>query len=367
MAAAALVGALALSVGPAAAASPTPPGVPGAVYVLTNAAAGNAVAIFARAADGSLTAAGTVPTGGLGTGAGLGSQGAVILSDNNRWLYAVDAGSNDIAALRVAGAGLVPAGTVASGGVMPISLTVNGDLLYVLNAGSETISGFRIGHNGSLSPLSGSTLPLSGTGVGPAEVSFSPDGRTLVVTEKNTNLIDTYRVGRDGRPDGPYTTASAGQTPFGFAFARKNTLIVSDAFGGAANASALSSYRVENAHDVDVVTGVAPTNQTAACWVATTDNGRYAYTTNAGSDSISGYGVDHAGALSLLTPDGRTGVLAPGSHPTDLGFSHNSRYLYALAGGTGSIAPFDVAADGSLTALSGVSGLPASAVGLAAR
>src|SRR2546427_2674932 len=35
---------------------------------------GNAVAVFTRAADGTLTAAGTIATGGAGTGAGLGSR-----------------------------------------------------------------------------------------------------------------------------------------------------------------------------------------------------------------------------------------------------------------------------------------------------
>src|SRR4051794_35533122 len=64
-------------------------GFDGAVYVLTNSAAGNAVAVFDRAANGTLTAAGTVATGGLGTGAGTGSQGALALNDNGRWLFAV--------------------------------------------------------------------------------------------------------------------------------------------------------------------------------------------------------------------------------------------------------------------------------------
>ena len=41
----------------------------GAVYVMTNAANGNAVMVFNRAADGALSAAGTFVTGGLGTGA----------------------------------------------------------------------------------------------------------------------------------------------------------------------------------------------------------------------------------------------------------------------------------------------------------
>src|SRR5207253_10424596 len=104
----------------------------GAVYTLTNAAAGNSVAVFDRASDGTLTPAGSYSTGGLGSGNGLGSQGAVVLSQGNKWLVAVNAGSNEISVLSVDPVGLTLYDKVASGGVRPISLTSHKDLLYVL-------------------------------------------------------------------------------------------------------------------------------------------------------------------------------------------------------------------------------------------
>src|SRR5947209_15705137 len=110
-------------------------GAPGAVYTLMNLTSGNAVAVFARAADGTLSAAGSVATGGTGTGAGLGSQGALALSDDGRWLFAVNAGSNDVSVFDVGPVGLALASRTASGGTLPISLTVHGHVLYVLNAG----------------------------------------------------------------------------------------------------------------------------------------------------------------------------------------------------------------------------------------
>src|SRR5256886_6540858 len=70
---------------------------PGAVYTLTNQVAGNAVAVFTRGADGRLTAAGTVATGGAGTGASLGSQSAVSLSHYGPPPVAVNARSNRVA------------------------------------------------------------------------------------------------------------------------------------------------------------------------------------------------------------------------------------------------------------------------------
>jgi len=343
-------------------------GEPGAVYVLTNSAAGNAVAIFERAADGSLTPAGSAATGGLGTGSGLGSQGSLGLSENGRWLFAVNAGSNEVSVLAVRHNDLDLVDKVSSGGTMPISLASNGRLLYVLNAGgTPNITGFTVAGNGSLSPLSNSTRPLSGSGVGPAEVAFSPDGVLLVVTEKNTNKIDTYRIGHDGRATGPNVQASAGITPFGFAFGKHNQLVVSEAFGGAANASAASSYALSDDGALQVISASSPTHQTAACWTAVSKDGRYAYTTNAGSGSVSGYRIAHDGSLTLLNADGRTGDTGAGSSPIDAIFSGNGRYLYVLTNGTHGIAAFQMHEDGSLTAVPGASGLPVGAVGIASR
>src|SRR5881396_3895910 len=106
-------------------------GTAGAVYTLTNAASGNAVVAFSRSASGAFA------TGGLGGGSGLGSQDAVITSDDGQWLYAVDAGSNDIATFRIRHDGLGLVGRTPSGGMRPISLTTNGNLVYVLNAVSN--------------------------------------------------------------------------------------------------------------------------------------------------------------------------------------------------------------------------------------
>ena len=71
---------------------------PGAVYAMTNAAGGNSILIFSRAATGALASAGSAATGGAGKGSGLGSQGALVLTNDQRWLLAVNAGSNDLTA-----------------------------------------------------------------------------------------------------------------------------------------------------------------------------------------------------------------------------------------------------------------------------
>jgi len=178
------------------------------VYVQTNQASGNAIAIFNRSTDGALILSTTVLTGGLSTGAELGSEGSVILSNDGRWLFSTNAGSNEISAFRVDANGLTLVNKAASGGTLPISLASYKNLLYVLNAGgSGNITGFIVDESGKLTPLAGSTLPLSnndvGAAPGPAQASFSPDGKMLIVSEKATSMIDTYAVGKDGLASGP--------------------------------------------------------------------------------------------------------------------------------------------------------------------
>ena len=333
----------------------------GAVYTLTNAASGNEVLVYNRSSDGSIAFQGAFATGGSGSGAGLGSQTALILSENNHWLFAVNAGSDQVSAFAVNADGLELVDVVDSGGTLPVSLTAYKDWLYVLNAGgSGNISGFAIGQDGSLSPLAGSTQPVSNGGVGAApglaQVAFNSDGSALVVTEKTTNLLDTYQV-LDGLASAPVTHPSEGATPFGFAFDRHNRAIVSEASGS------VSSYQIEGI-EFSVISSAVGTTQVAACWIALSKNGKFAYTTNAGSGSISSYRIAADGSLALL--DATAGLTGPGSSPLDMAFSNNGSYLYALASGAHTITIFQIAADGSLSDLGAVD-VPVGVVGLAAR
>ncbi|MPZ20417.1 MAG: beta-propeller fold lactonase family protein [Luteitalea sp.] len=339
----------------------------GAVYTTSNAVEGNAVLVFDRSFDGRLRQAGAVPTGGLGTGSGLGNQGGLVLSQNERWLLAVNAGSDDLSVFRLGHHELRLTDRAATGGSRPISVTINRDLVYVLNAGSETITGFTLTRRGELQPLANSTRSLSGSGVDPAQIGFSPDGDFLIVTEKATNNIVVYAVDRCGVPGEPHVQPSAGATPFGFAFDRRDQLFVSEAFGGAEGESAVSSYTLEADGMLGAVSESVGTNQTAACWVALTPDGRFAYTTNTGSGSITGYAVDSMGALTRLQEDGVTATTGDGSSPIDLALTRRGTFLYALGSGTQTVSAFFVGRDGTLRALPGVSGLPMSANGLAVR
>jgi 6-phosphogluconolactonase len=348
---AALVGALAV---PAANA-----GGParGAVFTLTNAASGNAVAVFARSADGSLTQTATYATGGLGTGANLGSQGAVVLSDNAKRLFAVNAGSSSVSEFAVNGDELSLLRTFGSNGVGPTSLTVEKNLLYVLNAGSSSISGFKVDGTGRVEAIAGSTQAL--LGANPAQVAFSPDGSVLVVTEKDSSTIDTFAVDRDGRAQAAVSSPSAGATPFGFAFDSAGRAFVSEAAGSA------SSYSVDTS-GVHVITAAAATHQAAPCWLVVTPDDRYAYTANAGSATISGFAIAGDGSIALLDPSGATASLGAGAHPLDEAISSDGATFYVLVDGRHTVAGYRIGADGSLTLVGEVGSLPAGDVGLAA-
>ena len=361
----ALTATLALAATGTAAAAPSKDG---AVYTLSNSAAGNVVLAYSRAGDGTLSPIASYPTGGLGSGGGLGSQGAVTLSDNGRLLLAVDAGSDTITSFRVAKDGaLTLADHVASGGVHPISVTINDRLVYVLNdGGAGNVAGFTVDRDGDLSSIAGSARPLTGAGVGPAQVSFTPDGRSLVVTEKAANKIVTYQVAKDGTASGPTGFSSAGATPFGFAFDQHGRLLVSEAFGGAPGASVVSSYDISKSGVITVVDPLVATTETAACWVAVTPNGKFAYTTNTGSGTVSGFAISPHGDLGLLNADGVTGVTGAGSSPIDAATSAQGGYLYVLDAGTDAISAFAIGNDGALTSVTGLTGLPPSGLGLAA-
>ena len=337
------------------------------VITESNSASGNEIVVYSRANDGSLTFSGSYSTGGTGIDASLGSQGAVVLS--GKYIYAVNAGSNDISVLKFQNNDVTLVDKKSSGGTMPVSLTVHDDYLYVLNAGGDgNITGFKIDDegDGTISQIQNSTRPLSGSGTAPAQIEFTPNGKILVVTEKATNMIDTYILHRHGIAEGPNTQVSNGQTPYGFEFDRRGRLIVSEAFGGNAGAGAMSSYRV-NYGGIDLISGSVADNQTAPCWVVVTGNGRFAYTSNTATANISGYKIRHNGSIALFNDGGNTGSTGSGSSPIDMALNHNSKYLYALGSGTHTISVFRIHNhNGSLTSVQTVSGLPDHAAGLAA-
>ncbi len=347
-----LATAAALAVPAAASASTSASPVVGHVYVNDNTAGTNTIGAFDRHADGTLTpqAGSPFPAGGAGTGAGLASQGALQISQDGRFLIAADAGSNQISVLRIGPGGslsLVPGGVVSSGGVLPVSVATHGDLVYVANSGTggSNYTGFRLGHDGQLTPLPGSAVALP-------DGSQPGDGTKLVGARIGTSVIDSFTVGDGGRltaaPGSPFPAQGVG--PFGSEFRPTNPaqLFVSNAHNGA-GAGTISAFN-DSATGTLTPIGASPfaDDQTAPCWVEITPSGRFLFTVNTGSGTISRYAIAPGGTLTLL---GSTSVSATGGvGAVDARLSPDGRYLYVDESRIGAVGAWAVNG-GNLTEL----------------
>ena len=337
----------------------------GAVYVQTNDASDNRIVAYRRSADGALHPLGSYSTGGRGTGKPhLPSQSSVVLSRDGRWLLATNAGSDELTLFAVEPDGLGLADRVASGGAGPTSAAVHGDLVYVLNNGSASISGFRIA-DGRLSPLPDSTRTLSADDADPAQISFSPDGRTLVVTERGTNSISSFAVDERGYAEGPATIASAGATPYGFDFTAAGSVVVTEAFGGEIGRAAASSYSIAGPGRLAPVSGSVGDTRSEVCWAAATKDGRYVYVTNFGDGTISSYTIGSDGALELLEPvAGSTRLGEPGIR--DEALTRDGSFLYAIDADAQRVHAWSVEDGGRLRPVGAFEGVPETVAGLAA-
>ncbi len=318
---------------------------------------------FDREKNGYLHAAGQFDTGGTGTGGGLGNQGALALSRNERYLFAINAGSDDVSVFRVSKSGLELLDRAQVLGDEPVSVTVDHNLVYVVNAGDDSIFGFRFDpRSGRLRPLPESYRALSATGSAPAQISFSTEGNALVITEKATDKITTFALDDNGLPATRHTLDSAGTTPFGFSFGKRDRFFVAEAAGGNANASTVSSYEIMEDGTVRLLDGAVAVGQTAACWLTTSPNGRIAFTSNTPADSISSFEIDRAGNLTLLE-----NIAAQEDGPRDMIISDDGRTVYTLNGGSNTIGVYRVLPKGKLQKLQSVDQLPSGFTGLVVR
>ncbi len=335
----------------------------GASYVYTESNqtsgdGGNSVLAFRVAGGGTLASIGSFPTGGDGTGAGLGSQGAVTVADGGHALLVVNAASNTVSYFRILSDGtpwLVDA--APSGGSEPVSVAAHGRWVVVLNQGNNTVGSLVLtGH--ALVPSSHAPVALSSEAATPVQIGFTPSAAHVIVTEKVSSSIDTFNVSSSGRLTGLRHTVSTGTAPYGFGFSAGGEAIVSDAGGGAGGASAATSYRVGAAGQLHPISEVGE-SQAAACWLVVNGAGTRAYLANAGSGTVSSYDIGSGGHLTL-----RSDIAATvGVHPIDevLG----GGWFFVLT--TTEIASAPVSSAGDLGAVneSAASGLPAAATGLA--
>src|SRR5438874_10350490 len=336
----------------------------GFVYVQTNDADHNEVVVFARGAHGELERRGSHLTGGKGSGAPhLPSQSSVVL-DGDR-LLVTNAGSNDVTLFAIDGENLTALDRVPSGGSTPRSVAVRGKRVYVLNTeGEPNLAGFSL-EDDRLIEVQGSVHPL-GAGSDPAQAAFTPDGRTLLVTDRASDSIHVFAVDVDGLLRGKVTHRSSGATPYGFDVREDGVLVVTEAAGAEVGKASASSYRLEGQAKLAPVSGAVGSTRSEVCWAAISKDGRTVFVTNFGDGTISTYAIGNDGSIALQDAVGATTIEdRPGIR--DEALTRDGRFLYALHADSHQVYGWEVGAGGTLTPIGAVDGLPATAAGLAAR
>ncbi|HTA46715.1 MAG TPA: beta-propeller fold lactonase family protein [Bryobacteraceae bacterium] len=333
----------------------------GAVFVMTNDAMANEVISFERTQYGLLAPGDHFRTGGRGsggTGDPLQSQGSLALSQDHSVLFAANAGSGTVSVFRVNGASLTLLDQADSGGSEPLSIAQSGNFVYVLNgAAAGSVVAFEWDGR-KLRQVPNSTAFLSATSAGGSSVTISPDGKTLVITERLTNNIDTFQIHADGTLGPIVVNTSKAPGVFSARFAPDGALLVSETGpANAVNGSSISSYSVMTNGTISAISQSVPTLGAANCWNAVAPNGKWVYVSNAGSDSVSGFTIGNGGTL---TPIGGTvlGSNPAGSNNLDIAVSSDSGFVYTLNSGAGAIGMFAIQNDGSLISLGQVDGLP---------
>jgi 6-phosphogluconolactonase len=324
----------------------------GAVFVMTNSNTGNEILQFARNPNGSLVPVGKTPTGGNGSGGTtdpLASQNSLLLTSDSRNLLAANAASGTISSFAVFGALLIPTGIESTGGAFPDAIAQFGNLVYVLNAsGNSNVVGFNM-ENGRLVRIPNATGFLTTELSGGSSLTFSADGKVLLVSERTTGLIDSFPVNADGTLGAATLTSYPGI--FDFTVSSTNGLLITVG-GPTISSTSVADAKLTPVDNIPIFSG--------ACWVVVTPKG-FVYASTGGPGIINGYSLSKAG---VLTPIG-TGEAAsiPGSVLLDLAVTSGGGFLYSLNSGNGAIAAWTInQSSGVLTAIAGPA-LPASNAG----
>jgi hypothetical protein len=347
-----------------------------ALFVETDATSGNSILAYQRSSDGTISYVSSYQTGGNGgTAAGasadpLASQDGLALANNGSDLIAVNAGSNTISVFAVFGTQLQLREQIPSGGEFPVSIATSGRLVSVLNAGGAgsvaefTWLGDHLvpvpGQVRSLNlppyaPTPGNNPPDFHHGAG--QVSYTPNGRFLIVATKlslPTNAYEVFSVGFNGALSAnPKVTASANPLPFSFVFDAAGNVVATEA-----GASAVTTYRVNNDGSLTEL-GTAPDGQTALCWISGADG--YFFGSNAGSGNVSTFTENSSGAPVLVSAT----PTPAHAGTTDSVVSPDGHFLYVESGGAGTIDAFAIGSGGTLTPIETLFNIPLASEGLA--
>ncbi|HET9837172.1 MAG TPA: MBG domain-containing protein [Candidatus Angelobacter sp.] len=323
------------------------------LFVNNQAAAGNSIAGYSVAVDGTLTALASSPTltGGLGANAACSSVNRMALSAGNNLLFVSNGGDLTISAFLIdpaSGALTAVAGSPFASGLTldacsGISLNATPDGRFLMASSNGQVKTFGIGAGGVLSSLS----TAANTVVPNAGMKISANGQFLAVS--NGTSVSVFGINADGS-----LTAVAG-SPFaktgtatlaGLDFSSTSGLL----FGAEASAtsSLADAFTVGANGALSAVTGspfsIGAINSNV---VLVSPNDAFLFASNSGSSSVSSFSVAAGGGLTSLGSFGSSASLhAPVGMATD-----RSGSLLYVADDTFGVAVFRIGGAGSLAQL----------------
>ena len=384
--------------------------VVGAVYAMTNGNGqdgdpANNIVAYSRNADGTLNNIGRFSTQGNGGdfdgGEGLDpliSAYALTKSDDNKFVFAANAGSNTLSVFQVnEDYSLTLTDQQSTNGVGPNSIAYSNGLVYVSNIDSDgnfngepdqegNLFGFWVNDAGELTPINSSTRELR---TRPSAVQFSPNGDFLVATSINSGSaalasqsedeLVVYQVNSDGTlsatPTGAGTSTLRGNSEnrnlpsaIGFQIVGENYVVVTEArefradgtppvFNGLQSGS-VSTWQIQSDGSLTPINLDVPAGNRngetgrTACWLDFNNAGDVFFVSNAIEAGLASFSFNN-GNIQLLD---ETAAVGTGAGTTtdpavafgttqgwiDLWISDDGQHLYQLYGLEGTIGVFEI-------------------------
>jgi len=301
------------------------------VYTNNDGTSGNSVSAYAVDTNGTLGLIASYSTGGTGTGGGLYASNRIIVSNN--FLFASNAGSNNVSAFTIDSTtgdlSVVPGSPFATGGYnnsgesgISLAATPDGKYLYAGNTGSQDVTVFSIGSGGALTQI-GSTVYVAGT---MASMKVSPDGRFLVLAFPDLSEVAVYSIASDG------TLQAVQNSPFSIGATATGVdmdCASSHVFVGLAYSNSVEVYNIDSSTGALTLNSVSPAipSVSSAQVVQLSPDDKTLYVSNQGAHAVSAFSVASDGTLTLATatPVGTGNTYA---YPGGLAINSDGTFLF---------------------------------------
>jgi 6-phosphogluconolactonase (cycloisomerase 2 family) len=319
----------------------------------------NTVSGFSVASNGTLTPVPGSPfaTGGTGIAFGITASNRIAVNKVGKFLFASNAGSNDVSVFSINAAtgalSLVVGSPFATGGSanpwISLSPTPDGRFLMAANFGSRNTTVFSIASGGALTPIAGSPFPALSV---PDGIKVSPDGKFLAMAEPDSNQVEMFSIAANG------SLTSLGAFPGGggnFLSGVDIDCAASLLYGGQSSfGTIVDGYSIASNGTLMPVPGspfIFGVGGGSSGVVLLSPDDKTLFVSNELGSTITVFSVASNGSLSLVA--GSPFPMNPGAGvPVGMATSQDGSLLY-VANFSNSISVFSVASNGALAEVAG--------------